>query len=177
MLDYISNNKEWIFSGIGVAFFIYLIPLLIRNLFKNKQAASLNKPTINIKSNNNGQETHHKIKHNIMSEEEAYRITKELNEMPPLHLDDITKNYTGINVDWLTEYYSASKKDNDLINVSLYIPQKSWPLINVRCMVNLSEYKQFSILKRKAKIRIMGKIAKFETYIIELSDVKLFFPN
>jgi len=182
MLDYILNNKEWIFSGIGVTIFIYLIPLLIRHLYKkkhpvnikDKESISSNIVTI---SNVTESESHEIVQDSAMPQDDLIRIIKELKEMPPLHLDDVTKNYIGINVDWLTEYWSAYKKDDDLIRVSLELISESFRPIEVRCEVKLSDYKQFSILKRNAKIRVIGKIAKFEPYYIELSNVKLFFPK
>jgi len=182
MVDYILNNKEWIFSGIGVAIFIYLIPLLIRHLYKKKHPVFIKdkdiiSSNINTISNITKPEYHEIVQDSAMPQDDVLKIIEELEEMPPLHLDDVTKNYVGINVDWLTEYSSASKitKDDDLIDVSLYLISKSFRPICVRCEVNLSDYKQFSILKRNAKIRVVGKIAKFRPYYIELSNVKLFF--
>ena len=173
MLDYILKNKEWLFSGIGVTF-IGLLLLFIRYLFKKKTPRTKNdieRVTNNItKAKTNG------IVHvSAMSQEDVYRIIQELKEMPPLHIEDITKNYVGLNVDLLTEYFSAYQKDADLIRVQLFLIGNSFNPVTVWCEVNLSEYKQFSILKKNAKIRVIGKIAKIDLYSVSLSNVKLFF--
>jgi len=182
MIDYILHNKEWIFSGIGVTI-LGLLFLIIRYFFKKKHI-SIKGPE-GITTNITKPEPPYTAHENSMPQEDVYKITRELEEMPPLHLDDITKNYIGLNVDWLTEYSSAYKKDNDLIRVHLRLITKLFQPIFVRlifvrpifvwCEVKLSDYKQFSILKRNAKIRVIGKIIKFEPYSIELSDVNLFF--
>lgn len=177
MLDYILKNKEWIFSGIGVTLlglFLFLMKHLVRKKspiireeIKNIAETSINPEPINI------------IRSSAMSQEDVDRIMKELDDTPPLHIDDITKNYVGFDVNWLTIYSSASKNNgNDLINVRLTIDLKHTlrPII-ISCIVKLSEYRQFSILKSGAKVRIIGKIDKFDHYSINLSDVKLFFPQ
>jgi len=113
-----------------------------------------------------------------MSQDDVGRIIKELDDMPPLHIDDITKNYIGFDVNWITRYSSASKYKDDLITVSLTIGLKHTPMpILISCTVKLSDYRQFSILKSGAKVRVVGKIDKFDHYYINLSDVKLFFLN
>jgi hypothetical protein len=198
MLDYILKNKEWMFSGIGVA-----IILLIINYFSQKKSTKTSKDIESIPSSvkqpevfevkqinskgdddtdtdklsrsDNEQETYI-TKQSYITQEDARRITRELDEMPPLHIDDVTKNYIGFNVDWITEYFSAHKIKDDLIGVRVFIEASGTvrPIV-IHFQVYLSEYKQFSILKSGDKIRVTGQIVKFEPYIIELSNVRVFF--
>jgi hypothetical protein len=100
-----------------------------------------------------------------------------MEKMPPLHLDEVRKKYVGLNVDWFAEYSSAYKLNDDLIRVALTAITKSFRPISVWCEVRLSEYKQFSILKKKTKVRVIGTILKFGDYYFELSNVKLFFQK
>lgn len=203
MIDYILGNKEWIFSGIGITV-LYLLYLLIKHLFKKKSPITLkdiksipssvkqsevyevkqlnfkgegDSDTDKLRRSDNKQETHI-TKKSYMSQEDARRITKELNEMPPLHINDVAKNYTGFNIDWMTEYSTASIRKDDLIGVTVLMEAIGTirPIV-IHFEVNLSEYKQFSILKSGAKIRVTGQIVKFEPYIIELSNVVIFFEN
>ena len=185
MLDYILNNKEWIFSGVGVLSVIVLLLGLVFNYWFRKNGVIYRRDVESIR-NNIGESEIPKIvvgeseipkivEVGDMVQEDVYGIIQELERMPPLHLYDVTKKYIGLNVDWLTEYASAYKKDEDLIRVFLYLITKSFRPIYVFCEVNLSEYNQFSILKRNAKVRVIGKIAHFDCYYIELSNVKLFF--
>jgi hypothetical protein len=175
LLDYILKNKEWIFSGIGVTV-IVLLGLVFKYLLRKKDVT--NRKNVESIQNNSGESDISKIgQAGDMAQEDVYRIIQELEGMPPLHIDDVTKNYIGLNVDWLTEYNSAYKKGGDLIRVFLTLITESNRPINVRCEVKLSEYKQFSILKRNAKVRVIGKIASFDSYDIELSNIKLFFQK
>ena len=108
MLDYILNNKEWLFSGIGVTV-LGLLFIIIRYFYKKKYLI--------IKKY---------VQYATISQQDVYKIMQELEAMPPLHLDDVTKNYIGLNVDWLTKYSFANKKDDDLIRVSLNLITKAF---------------------------------------------------
>lgn len=102
---------------------------------------------------------------------------QEFESLPPLQLDDVLSHFKGLNVDWMTEYLSAHKIDDDLIQVTLTLITKYFRPIYVDCKVKLSEYKKFSILKIKAKIRVIGEIIAFGPYSIGLSNVRLFFQK
>ena len=169
MLDYILKNKEWIFSGIGVST-IALLFLCFKYFFRRNRSH-----TQNAADNTSNSESILEVSDGEFPQEDVYRIMKELEKMPPLHVDDMRRNYVGLKVDWLTEYFSAYEKDDDLIRVNLTLLTKSTRPINVNCEVKLSEYKKFSILKRGAKVRVVGEIAKFESYSFDLSKVMLFF--
>ncbi|MEE9591685.1 MAG: hypothetical protein V3W26_04150 [Thermodesulfobacteriota bacterium] len=170
MLDYIVNNKEWIFSGIGISGVVLLFWIFM-HFYRRKDLPYRE----NMPNNTSQTQPVNATQVGDIPQEDVCRIVEELEETPPLHSDDARKNYVGLNVDWLTEYYSANKKNDDLIRVSLTVVTESFRPISVHCEVNLSDYKQFSILKREAKIRVVGKIVKFESYFFELSDVRLYF--
>lgn len=176
MLDYIMKNKEWIFSGIGVSLIAGLL-FVIKHVWQtNKKIETVANTVALPEPAAKGIESQD-VKSTDILQDDIERVVQEVEDMPPLHLDDVRKNYIGLYVDWMTEYCSAYKKDDDIIRVSLTAITTCFRPINVNCEVSLSEYKQFSILKRKAKVRIVGTISKFDSYSFELSNVKLFFHN
>lgn len=176
MLDYIMENKEWIFSGIGISaggvIFLVFKYFWHRNQNIKAMPRTSSAPQTPIITGSPSQTINSDI-----PQDDIYRIVQEVEDMPPLHFDDVRKNYIGLNVDWLTEYHSAYKKSDDLIRVDLTAITKSFRPINVYCEVSLSEYKQFSILKRKARVRITGTISKFDSHSFWLSNVKLYFQQ
>ena len=107
ILDYIFKNKEWIFSGIGVTL-LGLFFFLIKH-FLSKKSPMIREEIKNIAETSTNLEPIKIIRSSAMSQEDVGRIMKELDDMPPLHIDDITKNYLGFDVNWLTRYSSASK--------------------------------------------------------------------
>ena len=170
MLDYILKNKEWIFSGIGVSTIVLLF-LCFKYFFRRNNPPN-RQNTLNSTPN---PQPGTMVQAGDIPQDEVYRIVKEIEEMPPLHVHDVRKNYIGLKVDWLTEYGLAHKRNDDFIQVILTLATKSTLRLGVVCEVKLSEYKQFSILKRGAKIRVVGEIAKFESDFFEISNVRLFF--
>ena len=106
---------------------------------------------------------------------EVYNIMKKIDQLPPLQIEEFCKNYIGLKVNWITEYNSADKQGDDKIRVRLHLISKSFRPISVCCEVNLSEHKKFTILNKKAKVRVNGEITIFEEYNIELSNVTLSF--
>lgn len=176
MLDYIMKNKEWIFSGIGVSIIaglFFAVKYVWQMNEKIKTVANttgLPQPTANeIESQG--------VRSTDILQDDISRIVLEVENMPPLQLDDVRKNYIGLYVDWMTKYSYAYKKNGDIIRVSLTAITTCFHPINVNCEVSLPEYRQFSILKRNAKVRIIGTISKFDNYSFELSNVTLFFHN
>jgi hypothetical protein len=174
LFEYILDNKEWIFSGIGV-FILGLIFLFFKYFLKKDRSQEKNIEIISRNIPNS--EISNLAPTSDIAQEEVFKIIQDFESLPPLQLDDIRRHYRGLNVDWMTEYSSVYKKDDDVIRVSLHLITKSFRPISVHCEVKLSEYKQFSILKRKAKIRVTGKVIEFRPYSIELSDVKLVFQK
>jgi len=169
LIDYILKNKEWIFSGIGVSTIALLFIIFKYFIHHKTPLTNKDKPKgTNVQSDS-------VIQSGDIPQNQVYRIIKEIEEMPPLQLDSIRKHYIGLNVDWLTEYYSAYKAENGLIKVYLTLITESFRPINVNCEVNFSEYKQFSIVKRGTKIKIIGEISKFEDYSFWIKNAKLFF--
>ena len=44
-MEWIMNNKEWIFSGVGVVFISFVIGLLFKNKSKSTEEKSINRQT------------------------------------------------------------------------------------------------------------------------------------
>ncbi len=78
MLDYISKNYEWIFSGIG----ILIISTIINFFYKKETNKEREKGNLNI------------------SNYEATKIRDEIKKSPPFQQNQISSNYYGIKIKW-----------------------------------------------------------------------------
>lgn len=169
MIKYILNNKEWIFSGIGVLFFSGFI-ILIRYLIpKIKKFFT---PANDVITEDSEIENNQK---SDISQFDVPSIMKSFDDVPPVQLEENLKKFVGLNINWTATYSSAYKKTEDSVRISLDLNVNSFRPITLWCEVNLSEYNQLNILKKNTQIRIIGEIAKFEVYHIELSNVTLIF--
>jgi hypothetical protein len=176
MIKFISENKDWIFSGIGVTILIFAY-VLIRNIFFKKdkatQKAEIHLHPSDESSKTDGSELIPIEKINLLSFED---IGKTLAKAPPLQKDDVKKNFRGIKVMWDGYLKTVSKKDNDIVLLRLAPGSKPEDrLSTILCEVSLNDYRELGILPEGAKIRIQGEIAKADKYDIELINVKLFF--
>ena len=92
MLDYIQRNKEWIFSGVGVAI-IGAIYVLVRNVVTKKRPKPL-KEASNV--------AQHAIQKMIKpsSDLTVERIVDAIHSAPPYQKAAIAKTFTGIHVNW-----------------------------------------------------------------------------
>lgn len=176
MIKFISENKEWIFSGIGVTILIFVYALIRKIYFKKNKATQ--KVEIHLHPSNASSKTDDPElipieKINLLSFED---IEKALAKAPPLQRDDVKKNFRGIKVMWDGYLKAASKKDNNIVSLRLAPGLKPIDhLSTILCEVSLNDYRELGILPEGAKIRIQGEIAKAEKYDVKLINVKLFF--
>jgi len=169
MIKYILDNKEWIFSGIGVLFFSGIFILIRYLILRNRKVIP---PTIEGISEDLKVEA---TQNSDISQFDVPKIMKSLDDIPPLQLEENLKKFTGLNINWTATYSSAYKKEDDSARIRLDLDVKSFRPITLWCEVKLSDYKKLKILKKNTKIRIIGEITKFENYHIKLSNVKLIF--
>jgi hypothetical protein len=180
MINWIVQNKEWLFSGVGITVFT-----IIYGVFMNRRNASADKSVsqviVHVHNETDGpyQPGIKDVKITPSSIERISRISyeairKALDSAPPLQQEDVKKHFVGINVEWDAVLNSATKADDEYIDLFLQAPDKhtlNW----ITCRVRLSEYRELGVLPKNAKIRIHGEIENIETLFVSLTNVKLFF--
>lgn len=145
MIEYLNNNKQWIFSGIGV----FIISLFISGIiYLSKNERQL--PTTG-------------------SETTPSQIVDSIAKYPPLQQSDIAKSYVGTKINWNVEFASASmayENDNNFVNVALRdtiifdgINPKhhTWILCS---RLALSNHPELKSLKEGNKLNIKGIVSK-----------------
>ena len=135
MFNWISTNKEWLFSGVGVSVVLGLIYLL-RNLGKQRDRSMVGiTPTSEMPQNSVA---------NLALSAPAPPVARIL----PLEIYDAVRDlpplqqYEGLHVDWNAELYSASKVHGDDSRVWLALDHKSesesWRYVLIFCEVSIS---------------------------------------
>jgi hypothetical protein len=179
ILEYLDKNKEWLFSGVGVAFVGYLVARFWPRFFPRTtpkevivQVSDQRLPqTMKPESRNNGTPAQiTKITTITLAE-----IAAALENAPPLQKDDVAKHYKGINVQWETKFFSAEKDDDDNVQLTLDFGPSYTHL--VYCTVRLSDYRELGVLPKGAPITVMGRIRKVAHKSATLEDVQLFFHS
>ncbi len=166
MIDWLNKNKEWRFSGIGVRAFGLISKIIFYFRGKAKLLRSpddsfqrfdsdspkLIQPTKTVKLEN---------------------ILKELRKIPPLQLQERTKQYLGIRVKGFGTLSSLDKLKEGLVGITLH-PKNSVGYI--RTVFHRDQYPGIGSLEYGTEVEIEGKITDIENrYGIYLSEAKLKF--
>ena len=160
MIKYILDNKEWVFSGIGVLFFSGIFILIRYLTLRNRKV---------IPSTIKGISEDLKVEaaqNSDISQFDVPKIMKSLDDIPPLQLEENLKKFTGLNINWTATYSSAYKKEGDHARIRFDLDVKSFRPVTLWCEVKLSDYKKLKLLKKNAKIRIIAQDAKFNPVTI-----------
>jgi len=182
MFDFIIENKEWLFSGIGVTLLLIIGAFVKRKFFGKKSDSKDTKTgheiTVHVHPHhdNGSKKGEDVIGIERISPLKFSEIGKRIDKAAPLQKDEIRKSFKGIKVAWDTYLKSASKDEKNIVTLWLSPGCKAIDtLCTIRCTVLLDDYPELGILPKGAKIRIQGKITNADKFDVELANVKLFF--
>ena len=175
MIEFLKNNYQWIFSGIG----IFLVGIIWTLISRNQTGSSKDRSEIIIhfhgsesKENDSRSETQ-PVPIRRLSNLTPESIRATINSAPALKADQIKESFKGLFVEWETRLFSATEEEGSLVKLMLNSVENE--LQTIRCTVNLNEYRDLGVLQRGAKIRVVGKIVEAREWEVELDEVELFF--
>ena len=173
MLDYIERNKEWIFSGVGIAIIVAIYKLM-SSLMLKKGPKPLKEPP-------------HIAEHTIRQTTSPVRgltvegIIDQIQSAPPYQKEAIAKNFEGIHVKWEGKIWDIGKPlfgepgSNDVV-VEVH-PGES--IRQIRFTVSVDKYPELKVLKRGDQIGVSGtiKACSGPGVYVELDVVEITFPK
>jgi len=177
VLEYVDKNKEWLFSGIGVATLALVISHFWHRFFpKSHQERGA---VVIVQTGQDLAQIG-----TIRQKEEPAQITKvtsisfseiseALEKLPPLQQEDAAKRYEGIVVQWDTYLFNATMEKGDMVRLALDFGPANTRM--VYCKVRLSEYRELGVLPMGAPITVMGRIKEVGKKTATLEEVQLFF--
>lgn len=99
---------------------------------------------------------------------------------PLLQRAAVQEQYKGLYVEWDAYLQSARKEKNgDIVRLSLKPAKATEPgwLLDIGCKVSITDYKELSILKAGAPLRVSGRMAEVGEWNVELTDARLTFQG
>ncbi len=182
ILECLDKNKEWLFSGVGVAIVGCLGTLLWRKFFP--RTASKDEAVVILQVSN--EKLEQAITSKTLNETPPAHITRiasitvaeiteALEKAPPLQKDEVAQHYNGLNVQWETRLWNATKEGDDSIRLTLDFGSGDTNL--VFCNVRLSDYRELGVLPKGAPITVMGRIRAVAPKSATLENVQLFFHS
>ena len=178
MIDWFSQNYQWLFSGVGVTAVVLFLSFLIR---RRRSSTNLNQaPTP--PQGNAAPTQESKPTADVLAAGPARPfsvrlrdIRKAIDAAPPLQQDDVAARYEGIRIRWKMCLWIAGYQGGDSVNLTLVESGFSLPFVS--CEVKLAEYPELKILPEKSPVLVSGTIHAVTNFKIELQDVELSFPG
>lgn len=183
ILEFLSKNKEWIFSGVGVVIIASIVSFVYKKLTKSERNGTAHITIVHVSQdqpqprdesapavNSSHLMPAHITRVSSIAFKEIYAA---LEAAVPLQKGQVAKSYEGIYVRWDAHLYSAEMRSDDEVRLSLDIDDRTHQTI--RCVVNFSEYKEIGVLQKGAPITVIGRIKEVDSLSIYLDDVHLYF--
>ena len=175
IIDWILQNKEWLFSGVGVS-----VILIFWGVIRHKKESQNTKTQVVVHVHNADEST--PSNYEEVSPADIERISpvnfemirKAIDTAPPFQRDDVQRKFIGINVEW-DSYLNSANEDNDGYVKLMLKTGKDIGTGFIFCKVLLSDYKELGILPENSKIRIHGEIEEADRNHVSLKNVKLMF--
>jgi hypothetical protein len=161
MFSWIWNNKEWLFSGVGIVVVVSIFQL----------ARYLRRRKSRVLSAQEQAGTPEITKEIGVSGLSPHAIIKKIDKAPVLQKADVTKNYIGLCVAWEGKLSGAENTGEDLVHLHIRVPWR-YKEYSVFLDVHPSQYPGLRLLKEEHPVRISGRIAEIRRWI-QLEDAHI----
>ena len=164
MFRWIWSNKDWLFSGVGLALILLIARFVFRRIKKAKPEEDLVKgPSLQQIIEGPPAKPPEIKKESTSSSLSALAIIASINATPLLQRPDVARNYIGLRVTWDGQLSSAKKISDDKIRLIIRISE-GFKDVRAVCEINPNEYPGLALLKYEHLVRVSGVISRIEDY-------------
>jgi len=160
MFDLILNNKEWLFSGGGVAILFFLVPWIIKKIKSRKTP----EPSLNGASLQDIIDAPPPPKQKPIPQASSLtpkKIFEDIKSASLLQRPEMRKHYEGISVTWTGTLFNAKKINEKIIHLQITVETEK-DSTSVFFNINPNKYPGIGLLREGHKIKVEGKITKVE---------------
>ena len=139
MLDFLWDNRAWLFEGLGVAVIVGLGTFLYRKIFGKDKPTTSHVTVVNLIDSNMQAAISSQAVPADLSLTKVTRISPlsfeeiqdALKDAPPLQIEAIGARFKGITVQWKGQVFSIDKYDEkDTIRMALHFAYRSLALFS-----------------------------------------------
>lgn len=163
ILDWLLNNKEWLFSGLGVTALLALFLAGRYVLGRGRRDGGLVEPEPAKPSMPFDAADY--ARHPLPAD-----ITADVGGVPPFQVAAKEQSYVDLKVQWRTTLSSAEESENDTVRLTL-LDRGSYPWIY--CTVKIGEYPEIKIATKGTEIWVAGTIEQVSGNTITLGSPNL----
>lgn len=156
MIEWILGNKEWLFSGAGVAVVVYVMTFVVKRGLLKRLLSS--------------------VKSRAISPINPKDIYESASAVPDLRKVEVWNHYLGPKVNWLTKLVSVKRHSEKLGYVFLqleFLTEFTWTY-SISCSVRLSDCPELMDAKEGRAVRVIGRVHRIQPATIELKEVQIF---
>ena len=175
-MNWIWNNKEWLFSGVGVLILLGLGRWLwkpLSQLFNHKPGPET--------ARYDEQKTSH-FPQVAVAESDSHPITnagnlslaniiEDISQRPPYQRPDAQKNYIGLPVTWQLRFRNVAHLPSTKLHQIHFVDEK-WN--SVTGSIDIDKYPVLKIARKDEYFRVSGKIINFafmDSIELDFSDI------
>jgi len=172
MMEWIINNKEWLFSGVGIAAFMAIIAItrivLVRRRQPKDQLQSDHTLRVPEQTQLPSPPAVHK---SCLIDQSLQMIYEDINSRPPFQQEDTKKHYIGTLIRFEGVLHFLNKRNDNEVHLTLRQGQNTWyPRVNF--VVNVTDNPQFKFIHEDTPITVVGKITELGVSDATLEDVE-----
>ena len=161
MLQWIADNKQWLFSGIGVTVILGVF-YLVRRVYSRKNTESdCSHPTSSGTAATSAAPTCYNL--------DMVAIIQEIESRPPYQRKEARQNYIGLRFEFTGQLYSAESRDKGEIHFCLHKSSGEYPLV----IGNVAEKDcpELKVVHQGTKVTVQGILANFDAHTVDIDNV------
>lgn len=172
MFDWIWDNKEWLFSGVG-GIILVLVFSWFKNRIKSQKTQELPLNGATLQDIIDAPPPPKQEPDILATSLSPGKIIKEVESVPFLQRPDISKQYEGIKVSWKGKLCNAKKINEKNIRLQITVTEGK-DYTSIFFNVNPKQYPGIGLLREGHEILVEGRIEEVSSYI-RLKAEKLIF--
>lgn len=172
-MSWIVDNKQWLFSGVGVAISTAIIGLVWR-VFSHKRSSYTISPAPADRA-----PTQQILPQIVTTSSSAAAvpilqmslddILSDIQSRPPFQRDETIKHYIGTKVRFAGQMVFLLKKNDEEVDISIRPNDSYYP--EVEFLVSVLKYPEFKVIKNGAPLVVEGRIIEIGYGRVQLEDV------
>jgi hypothetical protein len=168
IIEYLSKNKEWLFSGLGILLLVTIIGFVGKLIgIYDKKGENVIQPSSKIQDQKIESPRNSPINSDKLS---PSKIMETIDQAPLLQQSEIVKHYIGLKVTWQGYLIGIVNIGNN--NCRISIKDKDFGTY-IGFEINSIKHPGLGLLKYGDILKVEGKIKNIDTLWIYLSDVKI----
>ncbi|MDE2181181.1 MAG: hypothetical protein KGJ40_10090 [candidate division NC10 bacterium] len=177
MIEWVMKNREWLFSGIGVAILVGIVSLVCRRFAsKPTQRSSPDVAMVAVVPEQPSKKMEPTIVDNYSQKPTPEDIKNELMATPPFQRAAKASSYVGLKVQWTTTFHSCTTHGVGRVMIHMIGSGGIAPWVYFENL-KIDKYPQFKIAHTGTRVVFGGTISKVESLGIVVVPDWIRFPE